>query len=269
MANDNALLTTKGRLYVFDEGSTQKKFVELSLVDNINVTFPANAVEINSPSGVQVLKTVDFGAQISFDFYHPGDLVSLERLFRGGVSNTNYDGVTAQAGEDVEITFANASEAMPLPGFNGAGTAVTVNSVTLKSDGVTTYAATTDYTLSVDTATGVTVITHVPTGGIAADATVIVNYDYTPLASNILKPDGSQLVERDMMVQVFEDCNDATKYRKIYLPRMTASSDLVMQLLRVSDENQNPNLLSVTMDYARPDSCTDAAAWYIIDSHNV
>jgi len=268
--NDNALLKDKGKLYLFDETSAQKKFVEIALVDNINVTHPANAFEIKSPSGVSVLKGVDMGMSISFDLYHPRDLLALEKMYRGAVTATAYDGSTAEASEEVQFAFGAASEAFPIPGFDGDRTAVTVNSVKLASNTATTYTATTDYTLAADALTGMTVITHVSGGSIPVGADIIVNYDYTPLESTILRPnDNGTLLDRFLMVESRPDCSDATKYTRYYMPRSTISSDLVHQLLEVGANNQSPNILPVTFEYKMPDSCSKEAKWYWIDTVNV
>ena len=269
MSTDKGLLKDKGRIWVLDESAAVKAFKEVAVVDNVTVSHPSNPVEVKTPSGITLLKTMDMGAQIAFDFYHPGDAKDIERLFRGPVVRTANDGSTTVAGEEVVLNFRNASEALPLPGYNGDKTAVTVNSVKLVSDLTTTYSVTTDYTLTADPETGITLLVQVSGGGIPVGEDIIVNYDYDPLEAQILKPDdNTDLVDRFIVIDSFPDCNDLTKYRRYFLPRMTITSDLVHSMIEMGADNQNPNLMNVTLTYNKPSTCSDEHKWYWIDTYN-
>ena len=69
--------------------------------------------------------------------------------------------------------LASASDS---PGFNGAKTVVTINSV--KSlDLATTYTVTTDYTVAVDSVTGISHLVHVSTGAIPLNTDIVVDMD--------------------------------------------------------------------------------------------
>jgi hypothetical protein len=132
------LLRNKGRISVFDERAAVKDWVEIGVVDNVRVSHPTNPIEIKTPSGITIYKSIDLDAQVTFDLFHPGNLGAIELLYRGVVSLTNFDGSTTVAGEDATIRFSAVSEAHPIPGFNGDKTAVTVNSVK-SADLATTY----------------------------------------------------------------------------------------------------------------------------------
>ena len=263
--NDNALLKNKGRLWVFDERAAVKAWTEIALVDNVRITHPANPVEVKSPSGITVYRTLDLDSMLEFDLYHPGDNSVLELLYRGVIDLTEYDGATAQ-NEVVSIKFRNASEAYPLPGFDGDKGAVTVNSVK-SSDLATTYSLTTDYTVAVDSVTGISMIVQVSGGSIPVGEEVIVDYDFTPLESKVLRPNfGADLVDRHLLVTTFVDCDDLTKYRTYYLPRATATSDLQHSLLETGEDNTNVAILPVKMELAKPDACGKEAKWAWYDT---
>src|SRR4051812_44367774 len=97
------LLRNKGRFYIFDEASTVKAWIEFTVVDNIRVSRPPNPVEIKTPSGMLNYKTLDLDCMISLDWYHPGNLQAIERLYRGVVDLTTYTG-SAQT-EQVAVVF--------------------------------------------------------------------------------------------------------------------------------------------------------------------
>lgn len=267
--NRKDLLRTIGRLYVFDEAAAVKDWVELSVVDNVKFTSASNPIEVKTPSGITIYKSIDPDAEISFDWFHPGNLSAIERLFRGVVSLDSYDGSTAQS-ETVIVSFRAAGDAFPLPGFNGAKTAVTVSAVVLDSNTSTAYVATDDYTVSVDSDTGMSFLVHVSGGDIPLDTDIRVTYSYTPLASNILRPvENGELIERNIMIDCPVDPNDATKYRRYYLPRATVTSDLMHSMLEMGKDNTNPNILPVTLRYAKPETSSNEPKWYWIDTENV
>lgn len=269
MPNKKALLKNKGRLWVLDELAATKAFVEIALIDSVDVKHPVNTTEIKTPSGITVMKTTEPGASISFDLYHPGDLSVIERLFRGIVEKTTYTGSAAQV-ETVIINFRNVGDCAVLPGYNGAKTAATITSI--KSlDLATTYTVSTDYTVTADALTGMTLITHVsPASTIPLNTDVVVTYSYTPLKSTVLKPnyDGN-IIERFLVVDSYPDKSDATKYRRYFLPKATVMSDMVHSLLEVGKENSKPNILPVTLELATPDIGMNEPVWYWIDTYNV
>lgn len=261
------LLKSKGRMWVFDEKSTVKDWIELTVVDNIKVMNPTNPVEIKTPSGMVIFKTLDLDAMISLDWYHPGDLAKMELLYRGVVDITTYTGGVQN--EKVIISFRQVSEAFPLPGFNGAKTAVTVNSVK-NEDETTTYTLTTDYTVAVDSTTGITHIVQVSGGAIPLNAKLVVNYDYTPLAGKILKPNyDNALVFRHIVLDSYPNPADLTKYRRYYLPNCTIETELGHSLLEVGSDNTTPNILPITLKYAKPDYLSNDPKWYYQDTFNV
>lgn len=268
MSDRKDLLKNKGRIKVLDELAATKAFVEIGVVDNVQISHPANPVEIKTPSGITIYKSVDLDTQLSFDLYHPGDLKVIERLFRGAVTRTEHDGSTAVAGAKQRVIFRNAGDVAALVGFDGDGTAVTVNSIKDVTE-TTTYTVTTDYTVNYDSESGLTLITHVGAGSLPLDTEVLVNYDYTPAKSQELAPntDGT-LIDRFMVIESYPDCSDTSLYRKFILPRMTVESDLVVQLLEIGEDNTNPNILSVTMSYKKPDVCQNLAEWKWFDSYN-
>ncbi len=266
MTNRLDLLRNKGRIYVFDESAAVKDWRELTLVDTVNFTGASNPIDIKSPSGNSVYQSIDPDAQISFDWYHPGNLSGIELLFRGALDLDSYDGLTAQV-ETVVVRFGALGNAASLPGFDGDKTVVTVSAVVLDSNPSTAYTVSTHYTLAVDTATGMSHIVHVSGGAIPLDTDIRVTYTYTPLASNILRPiENGQLDPRFVIIDSPTDPNDLTKYRRYYLPRATVTSDLVHSLLEFGTENANPNIMNVVLKYQKPETGTKQAAWYWIDT---
>lgn len=267
MSTRKDLLKTKGRIKIFDE--VAKSFTELTVVDNINVETPPNPIEIKSPSGVTILTSMDMDLQASFDWFHPGNADAIEKLFRGAIDKVTNDGSTTVT-EDVEVKFNTSGDAVLLPGFNGDKTVVTVNTVKLKSNLATTYTVTDDYTVTVDADTGFSYLTHVGGGVIPVGVEIVVNYDYDPLESNTIKPNGNGVLEdRFIIIDEFPDCNDLTKYRRWYLPHMTANSAIVHSMLKIGEDNQSPNIMPVTMMYKKPEACSDRDTWYMIDTYNV
>lgn len=263
-----ALLRNKGRMFVFDEAASVKAWKEVTLVDNVQIANAPNYVEIKSPSGITILETLDLDAEISCDWYHPGDLKKMELLARGVTSLTGYDGSTTQT-ESVAVNFRNINEAFPLPGFNGSKLVVTINSVK-SADGATTYTVTTDYTVSVDANTGISHLVHVSTGAIPLNTDVIVNYTYTPLKSNVLKPDyNGVIVLRHVILDAFVDQTDLTKYRRFYLPNCSLETELGQSLLHIGKDNTKPNIMPIKMKYAKPDPGSNDPKWYYIDTYNV
>ncbi len=268
MANRKDILKNKGRISIFDERAAVKKWVEIGVVDSVKVNHAVNNTEVKTPSGITVFKTADPDAQLSFDLYHPGDLSVMELLFRGITTLTPYDGSTAQSNEKCIVSFAAAGDAYPLPGFNGAKTVLSTVSVKSK-DGTTTYTVSTDYTLAVDTVTGITHVVQVSGGAIPLDTEVLVTYTYTPLKSKVLKPsfDGN-LIDRHIIIDSFPVATDTTKYRRYYLPRATVESDLMHSLLEFGKDNSSPNILPVTMSLAKPDVLSNDPLWYWMDTYN-
>lgn len=269
VVNKKALLRNKGRMWVLDELAATKAFKEVTVVDSVEVKHPVNTTEIKTPSGITIFKTQEPGAMLSLDIYHPGDLTMIERLFRGIVEKTAFSGGTAT--ENVAVSFRNLGDCAVLPGFNGAKTAVTVNSVK-SADLATTYTGSgTDYAAaSADSLTGMTILTHISGGAIPLNTDVIVNYTYTPLTSTVVKPnyDGN-IIDRFIVIDSFTDKSDNTKYRRYFLPRATVTSDLVHRLLEVGKENTAPNLLHVDFELSTPDVTQYDPTWYWIDTYNV
>lgn len=263
-----ALLKNKGRMWIFDEASTVKAWKELTVVDNVKISNPPNPVEIKTPSGITIFQTLDLDAQVSCDWYHPGDLTKMELLFRGVATLSSYTGSTTQT-ESVNVVFRNASEAFPLPGFNGDKTAITINNVK-SADGATTYTVTTDYTKTVDANTGVTHIVQVSGGSIPLNTDIVVNYTFTPLKSTILKPDyDGAVVFRHVIIDSFTDQNDLAKYRRFFLPNCTIQTEMGQSLLEIGEDNRSPNILPITLKYAKPDAGSKDPKWYYIDTANV
>ena len=263
------LLKNKGQMWIFDELAAVKKWIPFTVVDNVKITNAPNPVEIKTPSGITIFKTLDLDAEISCDWYHPGDIRRMELLTRGVTSRTSYDGSTAQAAEKVEIFFKNNNDAFPLPGFDGDKTTVTVNSVKDITETTTYTGSGTDYSIAVDANTGITHITHVSTGAIPLNTPVIVNYDYTPLKSQILKPnyDGT-LIFRNVIIDSYTDQSDLTKYRRFFLPNCTIETELGMSLVEIGQDNTSPTILPIRFKYAKPDVNSKAAKWYYIDTVN-
>ena len=270
MTNRTDLLRNKGRIYVFDERAAVKDWVELTLVDTVNWSSPTNPIEVKSPSGITVYESIDPDAQISFDWYHPGNYSAIELLFRGALELDSYDGETAQE-ETVVVRFGALGDAASLPGFDGDKTVVTVSAVVLDATPATTYTVTTDYTLAVDATTGMSHLVQVSGGSIPLNTDIRVTYTYTPLASNVLRPiENGQLDPRFVIIDTPTDPNDATKYRRYYLPRATITSDLMHSHLEFGKENANPNIMPVTLKYQKPDTATNQSKWYWIDTvHDV
>jgi len=267
--NRKDLLKTKGRMYVFDEASTVKDWIELTVVDNVKFMNPTNPVEIKSPSGVTIFKTLDLDATLSCDWYHPGDLYRMELLTRGLTTVTSYNGSSAQT-EKVIANFKANNEAFPLPGFDGDLTVVTINSVKDITETTTYTGSGTDYSVSVDANTGMSFVTHVSTGAIPLNTDVVVNYDFTPRASKVLKPnyEGSA-VFRHIMIVTQPDPSDATKYRRYYLPNCTIETELGHSLLEIGQDNGSANIMPITFKHAKPDAGSYAPKWYYIDTINV
>lgn len=267
MSNRSDILRNKGRLYVLDELAAVKKFKEVSVVDSVKITQPVNRTEIKTPSGITIFTTSEPECSLEFDLYHPGDNSVLELLFRGPVSLTKYDGTTAVTGEKVAISFAHAGDTAVLPGFNGAKTAATITNI--KSvDGGTTYTGSgTDYAAAAaDSATGMTLITHVSGGSIPLNTDVIVTYSYTPAKSYQLNPKfNGDIIDRFIVIDAV-DPSDSTKYRRYFLPRASATSALEHSLLENGKDNSNPNILKVSMQLAQPDPYGNDPKWYWIDT---
>lgn len=269
MSNRKDLLKNKGRLWVFDELAAVKAWREVGVVDNCRFSMPTNPIEVKTPSGITIYSSIDPDAEIACDWYHPGDLGLIELMFRGAVNIAAPTGST-DITETVLVSFKNAGDAFPLPGFDGDKSAVTVSAVVLDSAPSTSYTVTTDYTLSADATTGVTSIVQVSNGGIALNTAIRVTYTYRPLASKILSPvDNGELVYRNVLLDVFTNPNDATKYKRYYLPRCTIQSDLVHQNIEFGTDNTSPNIMPLVFKYAKPDTNTNDAKWKIHDTHNV
>jgi hypothetical protein len=265
--NRKDLLRNKARMWIFDEAATVKDWFEMTLMDNIKVMNPTNPVEIKSPSGQTVFKTLDLDCVISGDWYHPGNLTAIERMYRGVVDLTTHSGSAVT--EAVAVAFRQNNEAFPLPGFDGDKSVVTINNVKTE-DLATTYTVTTDYTVAVDATTGISHLVHVSTGSIPLNTKVIVNYDYTPLAGKILKPNyDNSLVFRHIMLDVFPNPSDLTKYRRYYMPNCTIETEIGHSLLEIGADNTSPNILPVTFKYAKPDYLSSDPKWYYIDTYNV
>lgn len=212
---------------------------------------------------------VDPDAELSCDWYHPGDPTLIELMFRGAVSLTTATG-SADITESVLVEFNNASDAFPLPGFDGDKTVVTVSAVVLASNTATSYTVTTDYTIAVDPVTGVTHIVQVSGGSIPLKTPILVTYAYRPLAGKILKPiDNGEQIYRNFILDVFTNPSDATKYIRHFMPRSTVTSDLIQQHVEFGKDNSSPNIMPITIRYAKPDTNTNDAKWYILNTHNV
>lgn len=264
------LLRTKGRIWIWDEKSTQKKFREIGVVDNVRFPMAANPVEIRTPSGMTIYQTIDFEPTISFDWYHPGNLDLIELMYRGSLDTTTYDGSTAQQ-ETIVVNFRNNNEAIPLLGFDGDLSVVTASAVVLDSAPSTSYTGSgTDYSLAVDSTTGISMITHVSTGAIPLNTDIRVTYSYTPLASKVLTPiDNGTLVNRFIMIDSPLPSASQTKYRRYLLPRATIQSDLLHSMLELGQDNTSPNIMPVAFKYQRPDTDSREQRWKWYDTVNV
>lgn len=265
MSNRNDLLRFKGRLYVLDETSAVKKLKEVTVIDSVKIMHPINRTEIKTPSGQTIFTTSEPEASFEFDLFHPGDNSILDLLFRGAFNTTKYDGTTAVTGQKEAISFRSLGDCAVLSGFNGAKTAATITNI--KSlDGATTYTVTTDYLVTADATTGMTIITHVSGGGIPLNTDVVVTYTYTPPKSLQLNPSYTgNLIDRFIVIDSV-DPSDSTKYRRYFLPKATASSNLEHSLLEVGKDNANPNILKVTMQLAQPDPYSYEPHWSWTDT---
>jgi hypothetical protein len=263
------LLRNKGRLWVFDELAANKVWREVGIVDSCKFSMMSNPGDAKTPSGVTIMNWIDPDAEITCDWYHPGDLSIIECLFRGALSLTSSAGST-DITESVLVEFNNASDAFPLPGADGDKTVVTVSAVVLASATSTTYTVTTDYTIAVDPVTGVTHIVQVSGGSIPLKTPILVTYTWRPLAGKIIKPvDNGEQIFRTIILDVFTNPSDATKYIRYVLPRCTVTSDLVQQHIEFGKDNSSPNIMPLAFKYAKPDTNTNDAKWYILNTHNV
>lgn len=270
--NRDDFIRHKGKVRVFDD--IEGEFVDVSFVDSVKPTAPVNAFEIKSPSGSTIYRGSEMGMSLECDLYHPGKNELLELLYRGIVTNTNYDGETAETDAEVAIAFFQAGGYFPLPGYTplddeGDPVPVTVSTVALASNPSETFTETTDYTVETDTLTGMSFLAHVTNGSIPVNTELIVTYSYTPGAGSILRPvqNGTQR-DRFVVVDSLVDCDDLTKYRRYYLPHCFVVSEIIHQLLEVGPNNQTPNILPVRFEYAIPETCSKRSAFYWEDRVN-
>lgn len=265
MTNRKDLIRHLGRIWVLDEKAAAKKFLEVTVVDNIKVSYPVNRTSVKTTSGIEVFTSAEPEAMISFDLYHPGDAKTLDLIFRGPINYSQYDGSTAVTGEKANVSFGALGDCAVLPYYNGAKTAVTVTDIK-SADGATTYTVTTDYTVAADAATGMTLITHVSGGAIPLNKDVVVTFSHTPPASRVIRPNFSgNIVDRFLVVDAIDPA-DSTKYRRHILPRATAESSIDLSLLESSSENANVGVLSVSMKLAKPDSYGYDPKWSWYDT---
>lgn len=264
---EQGLILNSATLYVLDE--TTGSFQKISRVDDVTFNYAANSAAITTASGFTLARVSDPRATISGIFYNPGKLESIELMARGLVDVDTYDGSTTVTGEIVTLKFDSANQYVALPGYNGDKTAVTVTSVKLKSNQLTVYTVTDDYTVSADP-TGVTLIKHVSGGDIPLGTEVVVNYSYEPLAGNILKASSSGILEtRTVMLHMQPDCDDATKYIRVICPAMYLTSDITMNFLDRGADNSEPGIMNFTYEQEKPEKCGGAALPVIINTIDV
>ena len=262
--NQNAIIK-RGILYAHDE--VAKTIVKIAYVEDLTFTNAQNQVDVVATSGYVLQSFVDPRASITGTLYTPGDNKLLELMFRGSVTNVKVNGSTAIAGNVAVIKFPASATSVVLPLFNGAKTAVTVTHIKNTANPSTTYTLTTDYTVTVDSATGLTMINHVGAGTIPVDTEVTVTYDATPLASNVLQPVvGGVLRPRTFIIH--EEGADATKYRRLVLPDAVATTDIELPFLNISSDNASPNVLNFTFTQQKRDIGTKNINWALIDTIN-
>lgn len=269
MAIRKDLLKNKGRLWIFDELAAVKAWREVGVVDSCKFSMPTNPGEAKTPSGVTIMNWIDPDAELTCDWYHPGDQSLIELMFRGALTLTSPSG-SADITESVIVSFKAAGDAFPLPGFDGDKTVVTVSAVVLASNTSTTYTVTTDYTIAVDAVTGVTHIVQVSAAGIPLNTDIKVTYTYRPLAGKMLQPiDNGELIYRNVILDIFTTPSHATKYIRYYMPRSTIMSDMVHQHIEMGAANSSPNVMPLTFKYAKPDTNTYDPKWYTLNTYNV
>lgn len=266
---DKGLLVSNATLYVLDEINNINAFKKISILEDLSFNFNLNRAEIKTTAGTTLTTVADPRAVLNGILYNPGDLEALEILFRGAVIRQVYNGSTAQAGEEVTIKFSAAGDAIALPGFQGNGSAVTVNSVRLKSNLATTYSAVTDYQVVLDPATKMTLIKHRTTGVMALETEFVVNYDYTPLAAEVLRKGSGILKPRTFIIHEQPIATDATKYRRIIIPNAIATTDMSLAFLEVNSDNAQPNVMNVTFEQQKLVATDKYPDVVIYDTYNV
>lgn len=259
ICNDpNRLIDQKGKLFVLDNCAGEYK--EVCVVDNLQVSWESTPIDVRTASNISVLKKASVLPTISFDYYHVADLPALALLYRGVLTQTYHDGVTAILGTTTTLSFED--------GCCQALCAAMASNVTVTSlDGATVYADGPDFTFKNDTLTDQTLICHTAGGAIPVGEGVLVTYDYTPTEGHILSRDAVGLAKPlDMMVVAQCDCDDKTKFRKYVLPRMTVDSTFTHTLVETGDTTTDITPVSVTATHTKSDGCENVCEPYWVDT---
>ncbi len=125
---------------------------------------------------------------------------------------------------------------------NADGSEVGSIVVTSAAGGGTTYTRNTDYIIAVD-ADGYTGIARVSGGAISDEATIYVDYSYTPASAVTLSSGG--LAEIDAKVIRITNTDDAGKIFRITVYK--ASNEEAIKLELNSDDADDPNVVPIKM----------------------
>ena len=196
----------------------------------------------------------DQKVKVDFDLME-ANLTILNTL-RGGV-----DTYSTAAAAPVNVTNENVVmtgvTGQRLAYKNGAGTIVTAIVVD-NSVGVP-YTLNTDYSVGIDSA-GYTVITRIAGAGISDGETVKVDYTYTPNTSKTLSSGGKFTMTPKVLR--LTNTNEAGDILRVTFFRARSAGGI--DFTYNADDDENPNLIKVTMEATRDETLAAGAQLFEI-----
>jgi hypothetical protein len=230
--NDDALLIESGNLWVGDDAGS---LVDMGALRNIRFTSEQVSNVINSDNRGEILRKVSMPGRIEAELLEPGDVDTLENIFKGIVTKGSV-AATPVAGD----TQALASPFVPNTFYEfenqqADGTVPTTISLAGATDGALTLDD--DYHIIQNPNTGKWgVILNTVAGGGALSTlsqVVTITYSYTPAAAKTVVCGTSQTATPRYVKIIAPSEDDSNKTREITFESALASSPMLLPFTEV------------------------------------
>lgn len=236
--NANTVRFGSGMLEV---GETVGTLVNLGAMTGINFEESWDTVSIMSDNaGLITQRIKNHQAKISGDLIE----IDLENLYliRGGLDIYADADTTPVAITNEAVTLTD-TDFIRLAHKNAAGTEVASITVTSTSGGGTTYDRDADYVVSVDSEGWTGIARASVASDIADNATVYVDYTYTPVTSKTLTTGG--LATIDPRVVRITNTDENGKIFRITVYKATNETGIKLELQ--SDDADDPNSIPIEL----------------------
>lgn len=247
-----------GNLYVGDDSGSA---VNVGALRNVKFTAVQKRTRVESDNRGTIINKVRMEGKVEADLLEPGNMATLEALFKGMVSRSTVAGSLVSGATVVKTSGQWAfNQPILLTGQNGAGTAPTITSVVASTNG--SLVANLDYVLVKDPDTLLWYVLIIDSTTVTtASQTITITYSYTPAASQVLTGGTNQTATNRYIRIEGPSEDDSSVKRTIEIDAATAASDLLMMFLDV-EQAQDSGVLPIVLEGIK------GSVWTITDAIN-